>query len=402
MPSIITERDRCTVDDGAGAIVRSHTHELQHQARTLRVPRRPLAVAMAAAWLVPTVAHAREFLPRCRSCRETAKERADALAEAAERARAENERAEQELQLESELEMALRESGAPRRRLTTAQTEFVEAIVAKLELGRGRQQRAGWGLSDNPNDLPYIGAWDVMYASGERGESLRAVDRVHVSRPTASNLAPPSAALVSARQWVYGPGAGGAAVECVYAVGAGPPSGSLLVARAGRVTKLEESRVRLDEPTSDGRRAFQLRYTLTRVERRQRSDGKWETVEITMPTTTPSVGALVAEGASVAACAPAAGVVRTTYLSDVLWIVRNVGEGPGGEGGEGAVTVMLRTEAEALKPQNGADSPDGFDALRFGPSGRRMWMLDTGVDDTELNYRRGQQRMRADDEISGS
>ena len=60
-----------------------------------------------------------------------------------------------------------------------------------------------------------------------------------------------------------------------------------------------------------------------------------------------------------------------------------------------------RAEEEALRPQNG-DGPDGFDAKRFGPSGRRIWMFDTGVDDREAAYQRGKQRVRADAEISAS
>ena len=65
------------------------------------------------------------------------------------------------------------------------------------------------------------------------------------------------------------------------------------------------------------------------------------------------------------------------------------------------MTVLKRTEAEALRPLNG-DSFDGFDAARFGPSGRRAWMLDTGVDESRRNYERQRQRMRSSDEISAS
>ena len=65
--------------------------------------------------------------------------------------------------------------------------------------------------------------------------------------------------------------------------------------------------------------------------------------------------------------------------------------------------MLRRCEAEALKPQNGdGRSPDGFDALKFGPSGRRMWMFDTGYDDKQEAYQRARQRVRADAEISQS
>ena len=68
------------------------------------------------------------------------------------------------------------------------------------------------------------------------------------------------------------------------------------------------------------------------------------------------------------------------------------------------VSVLRRTEAEALRPQNGvaSGSPDGFDALRFGPSGRRVWMMDTGYSDKDAALERARARMRSAAEISAS
>ena len=91
-------------------------------------------------------------------------------------------------------------------------------------------------------------------------------------------------------------------------------------------------------------------------------------------------------------CAPSAGLLQTTYLSDVLWVVRSA---------SGAATVLRRTEAEAMMPQNG-DGPDGFDAARFGPSGRRLWMFDTGYDDKAEANQRARRRVRSDLEVSSS
>ena len=99
-------------------------------------------------------------------------------------------------------------------------------------------------------------------------------------------------------------------------------------------------------------------------------------------------------------CSPRGGVRRTTYLSDTIWIERT-SAGASDEGGE--VTVLRRSEAEALAPpQNGGTGPDGFDAARFGPSGRKLWMFDSGYSEADAAAKYGRMRMRADDDISGS
>ena len=225
-------------------------------------------------------------------------------------------------------------------------TAKVDAILTQLESNRGRQQRAGYGQSAERYDLPYIGAWSLLYASDPTGYVGGGPQRLE---------------LVSARQWIYGPGSGGAAAECVYALPGGPVAGSLLVTRMGNVTKLPQAALRLEfEELSRG---YQLSYTMSETRRLT-----------TKPRVMPAVGALLSEGPQRVVCAPSAGLaqttLQTTYLSDVLWILR---------GASGSATVLKRTEAEALQPQNG-DGPDGFDARRFGPSGRRMWMFDTGYD----------------------
>ena len=120
-----------------------------------------------------------------------------------------------------------------------------------------------------------------------------------------------------------------------------------------------------------------------------------------MERATPTAGALVAVDATLRLCSPRGGVRRTTYLSDTIWIERT--SAAVASDGRGEVTVLRRTEAEALAPpQNGGAGPDGFDAKRFGPSGRRMWMFDTGYSDTEAAAQYGRMRMRTDDDISKS
>jgi len=71
---------------------------------------------------------------------------------------------------------------------------------------------------------------------------------------------------------------------------------------------------------------------------------------------TPAVGQRIGT-APLRLCAPAGGLRRTTFLSDTMWMVRASdggasGGGGGGRGG-GGLTVLRRSEAEALQPQNG-------------------------------------------------
>jgi len=313
----------------------------------------------------------------------------------------EREYCDAEFQLEEQLQSMLSAGPTgdrPHASAVQGDTSAIDALVTELETFRGRQQRAGWGQSSSAWDLPFIGSWDVIYSKGPSLTSSQGGDREQ---------------LVSARQWVYGPGEGGIGIECVFALPAGPPSGSLLLARQGSVTKLEADglRINLDAPTQ----AFALGYERVRSSRVQQADGGWADVETVEASPQAVVGRYSsAQGptlssASRGLCAPVVGLARTTYLSDTIWVLRSAAPGAAaassGDGGTATawVNVLRRVEAEALVPQNGGpDSPDGFDARRFGPSGRRLWMMDTALDDKDLNYERARQRMRSADEISRS
>ena len=302
---------------------------------------------------------------------------------------------EAELQLEEELQEMLRTSGAPAS-VSPLQAAAIDGVIRRLEQMRGRAQRAGWGQSDSRWDMPFIGAWDVIYTTEQ------------------ANYAPAGAhdRLVTAREWIYGPGEGGGATECVYATSSGLKSGSLLIARTSAVTKLPDEMLRLD--VAPAARAYALTYSTREARRLQQADGSWATVEREVQRETPAAGALLASDAQMRQCSPRGGVRRTTYLSDTVWIERTstdaapaaAATGSGGGvsgGGGGSVTVLRRTEAEALAPpQNGGVSADGFDAKRFGPSGRREWMLDSGYNAAEAATQYGRMRMRADDDISRS
>ena len=140
---------------------------------------------------------------------------------------------------------------------------------------------------------------------------------------------------------------------------------------------------------------YQLTYARSETREIQQADGQWRRFVSTTVSSTPAVGALLFEAPAPprGMCAPSEGLLTTTYLSDVLWITRSTDSG--------AATVLRRTEAEAMRPQNG-EGPDGFDAKRFGPSGRRMWMFDTGYSEREEGNERAWRRVRADAEISSS
>ena len=136
---------------------------------------------------------------------------------------------ERELMLEAELEEYLVVAGAPQSALCPMQASAVGAMIKQLEMNLGRQQRAGWGQSDSAWDMPFIGAWDVIFASAP---SQRAGA---TSTQARSIPVPVNPTLVSARQWIYGPGVGGFQTECVYAFSDGPSQGSLLISGTGNV-----------------------------------------------------------------------------------------------------------------------------------------------------------------------
>lgn len=285
----------------------------------------------------------------------------------------ERETCDKELQLEAALEAALAPSPA------TTSVATLAPLVTSLEASRGRQQRAGWGQSDFAWDLPFTGAWDVLFSS----DAIEQTSREY-------------AQLESSRQWVYGPGDGGVGIECIVT----SQVGRILVTHSGSLIKQAGDAL---EVTLGSSRTFQLKYTTRTEKSLQQADGSWATVVVEEPSAIPTVLPLQPSGGESARrlCSPRSGLSRTTYLSDTLWIVRSETAGPRRPG---AFTILRRTEAEALRPDmNAAESPDGFDARRFGPSGRRMWMLDaTSSDESQLGYERARQRMRTADDISRS
>ena len=149
-----------------------------------------------------------------------------------------------------------------------------------------------------------------------------------------------------------------------------------------QVTKLDNDAVRLDFPEEG--QAYELSYYHST---HGLSSSRWATVEKVAASQTPTATRFIVANAGLV-CTPAGGTRRTSYLSDTIWVVRSTRTA----GRDDDITVLRRAEAEAVRPQNG-DGLDGFDARRFGPSGRRVWMFDTGYSDKEEAAERGRQRM---------
>ena len=124
---------------------------------------------------------------------------------------------DKELTLESELEEMLEAWAAPRSMLTPSQVDTVVALVKQLESSRGRQQRAGWGQSDDAWDLPFIGSWDLLFATQQSeyiGTAMMPDRLAGLRKGRRAASSDDGLALVSARKWIYGPGTGGVATEC--------------------------------------------------------------------------------------------------------------------------------------------------------------------------------------------
>ena len=249
---------------------------------------------------------------------------------------------------------------------TPAQASGVEALLARLEVTRGRQP--GW-MQRRANDLrDYYGAWNIVFAGAASERWNAAPSHPEISKELSTARVRAASLPVRVR---------------------GSIRRGLLVTRMGDVTKREETAVQLDLGPP---RVYRLSYTANETWSSQGSDGRWRDVTRTKPSEIPSVSA-APETAPKLGCAPSAGSLQTTYLSDAWWIVRTKASG--------AATVLKRTQAEALKPENG-DGPDGFDARRFGPGGRKLYMFDTGFNDKGGGVQKGKVRVRADLDLSRS
>ena len=220
--------------------------------------------------------------------------------------------------LEGALTTLLERGGATGARLSREQAEAAEALVRRLEAVGGSQLEAATGSGEW--ELPFVGGWDVLYATPSFVGSLprRGGD--------------PHLRIESARLYVWGPGEGGVSTECTLqppdaattaasAAASGEEHGTaldtLVVIRTGSVTNLPARDVRL-EFVSAGR-----------VSR------------------SSSGGAILGNAApqdvaGMASFTGGAAVQSSTFLNERLWVTRSR------ERGE--VTVLRRTDAEALQP----------------------------------------------------
>lgn len=223
------------------------------------------------------------------------------------------------------------------------QRETIANLVNVLEEQRGSQlaaasRRGKWVV-------PWVGGWERLTASG----------------PDASFIGgPPSEAyrgmqLVSARQFVYGPGVGGMISEYLYAPrgGAAANVSKLLLSRGGELDNLGGNFFSIGFDTD--LQAYEVGSV----------DG-----EDALATGT---GAAERQGGG-AGGGPASVTLRTSYLSSTMWIVKQVVDGAEGRGrGQGAESfaVFQRTDTRSVMDQRGlvADgqlNPSADETIRYG------------------------------------
>ena len=153
---------------------------------------------------------------------------------------------------------------------------------------------------------------------------------------------------MSTRQFIYGPGEGGITIEYLYsAAGAPETAPKLLLTRPGKVTNLGGLQFRLDfdAPLNE----YEV---LSNV--KNAKDG---TISDALATGQPLEGG--AERAP-----PMSAMLRTTYLSERLWIIRDVRDAD-------LVSIFVRTETRSVMDRRGlvADGqlkPPEKEEVRYG------------------------------------
>ena len=193
--------------------------------------------------------------------------------------------------------------------------------------------------------LPWVGGWERIWTSDADASCLGG------PRELSFSMQGRNFQQVSARQFVYGPGEGGIIVEYVYET---PGSSTkLLLSRPGSVTNLGEN-------------TFQLEYSNPLDEYEVRTNA------------TTGNDALVTgqklEG-GVERAPPTKGLfMRTTYLSERLWILRDVREPE-------RISVFQRTYARSVMDRRGLVmdgqlKPSSDESIRYG----RLLFGDTAED----------------------
>jgi len=218
----------------------------------------------------------------------------------------------------------------------------LDPLISRLEAYGGSQLFASSGRGRWV--LPWVGGWERLYASqgdatflgGPAVDSLRLATDKTRSAPLLSAGADVFS-QVSARHFVYGPGAGGINIEYLYA--APGVEGKLLLTRQGVVNNLGGNYFQLDFPQS--LEAYQV-HSANGVD--------------VLASKEPLQG-------SVGGGAPVEGLVMvTTYLSERLWVLRDEAQ---------RIAVFQRTETRSVMDRRGLVAegqlkPPEDESIRYG------------------------------------
>lgn len=191
------------------------------------------------------------------------------------------------------------------------------SMVDELE-DRGGSQIAAAGMQGRWV-LPWVGGWQRVYTTSDDPRFLGG------PRTTEFSAGGSTYKQVSCRHFVYGPGDGGLTTEYLHASAATPGAPKRLLTRQGGVTNL-------------GTNLFEIDYPRGLAEFEVTSDEK--TGNDKLRTGQPLEGGAERETAT------AAIQLRTTYLSEQLWIVRGVKD-------PSQCAAFVRTETRSVIDRRG-------------------------------------------------
>jgi hypothetical protein len=228
-----------------------------------------------------------------------------------------------------------------------------EGVVAELEERGGSQIGAAGGTGRWV--LPWVGGWQRLWTNSP--------DASACGGPATNSFG--NFVELSARQFVYGPGPGGAVVEYLFA---SPSTGQkYLLSRAAGVTNL-------------GDRFFELDFAAPLQAYDVLAAGKISASRACFEIDPDDPGCFYSglksqtpvqvSGAPTAPAAPRL-TMRTTYLSENLWIVRNEHPSFRGGGGGDKITVYQRSGAQSVMDRRGLVldnqlNPSNDEATRYG------------------------------------
>lgn len=225
---------------------------------------------------------------------------------------------------------------------TAPQDAEARTIVAELESRGGSQIMASQPLGRWV--IPWLGGWERLWTSQPDSSFLGGPVRDNFGLSTDSQRSSVSLGAggtifsqMSGRQFIYGPGVGGVTTEYLYS--APGVASKVLLTREGVVTNLGGNYFELDFPTP--LQAYPVQ-TIAGAD--------------SLAASTPLEG-----GSSKIIEAPSKAVLKTTYLSERMWIVRS----------DDQVAVFQRTETRAVTDRRGlvADGqliPNSDEFVRYG------------------------------------